>query len=211
VIQVVAFDVMDTLLSDPFREALEEATGHKIDAILARRDPEAYPAFERGEIDEVTYWDRHRDRGLEVDVEAFHATRRSGTRWLPGMRELVDELDGTLLRVTASNYPVWIEELARGPLAGRVDRVLASHHLGVRKPDAGFYAGLLERLGHPASEVAFVDDREENVAAARRSGMPAHRFVDAPTLRGWLTELGVPLDGPRRVSGRWQQGEDVDG
>ncbi|MEX2551092.1 MAG: HAD-IA family hydrolase [Nitriliruptoraceae bacterium] len=210
-IQIIAFDVMDTLLSDPFREALEAGTGRGIEEIRARRDPEAYPALERGEIDEATYWQRHRERGLEVDVAAFHATRRAGTHWLPGMRELLDALEGTVLRVTASNYPVWIEELARGPLAGRLDLVLASHHLGIRKPDLGFYRALLDRLGQPVAAVAFVDDREENVAAARRVGMPAHRFVDAETLRVWLTDLGIPLDGPDRGSARGEQGEESRG
>ncbi len=197
-IEVVAFDVMDTLLSDPFRAALEAATGRDIGEILTRRDPGAYPAFERGEIDEEAYWGLHRARGLEVDAAAFHATRRAGTRWLPGMRELLDALHGTVVRVTASNYPVWIEELARGPLAGHLDRVLASHHLGIRKPDPGFYVALLERLDQPAGAVAFVDDREENVAAALAVGMPAHRFVDAGTLRAWLVDLGVAVGGPGR-------------
>jgi len=209
VIEVVAFDVMDTLLTDPFREALEAATGRDIGEILTRRDPEAYPAFERGEIDEEAYWGLHRVRGLEVDAAAFHATRRAGTRWLPGMRELVDTLAGSVLRVTASNYPVWIEELARGPLAGHLDHVLASHHLGIRKPDPAFYLALLERLDRSAGAVAFVDDREENVAAALSVGMPAHRFVDAGTLRAWLLDLGVAVGGPERSSGRGGFGDQV--
>lgn len=210
-IEVVAFDVMDTLLSDPFREALQAATGRDLTEIRARRDPEAYPAFERAEIDEETYWDRHRERGLEVDVATFHATRRAGTHWLPGMRELVDALSGTVVRATASNYPVWIEELAGGPLAGRFDHVLASHHLGVRKPDPAFYRALLEQLDRPAGAVAFVDDRQENVAAADQVGMPAHRFVDADTLRSWLEELGVRLDRSGGVSGRREEREEFRG
>ncbi len=206
-IEVVAFDVMDTLLADPFREALEAATGRSLEEIRTRRDPDAYPAFERAEIDEETYWGRHRERGLEADVAAFHAARRAGTWWLPGMRELVDALAGSVLRVTASNYPVWIEELARGPLAGHLDRVLASHHLGVRKPDPSFYLALLERLDQPAGAVAFVDDREENVAAALEVGMPAHRFMGAGTLRAWLVDLGVAVAGEGRGSGRGEESE----
>jgi HAD superfamily hydrolase (TIGR01509 family) len=191
VIRVVAFDVMDTLLQDPFREALVAATGLSLAELVVRRDPDAYPAFERGDTDEDTYWQAFTAAGIEPDREAFHAVRRSRTTWLPGMAELLDDLAGVVERVTASNYPVWIEELAATRLTGRVDRVVASHHLGVRKPDLAFYRRLLDTLGRSRDEVLFVDDREVNVEAARATGLVAHRFVDAGTLRAWLATHGI--------------------
>ncbi|TVR18324.1 MAG: haloacid dehalogenase [Nitriliruptor sp.] len=197
-IRAVAFDVMDTLLSDPFRAALEAATGLSLQQLMTRRDPEVYPAFERGEISESLYWEHHAELGVEVDPAAFHAVRRTGTRWLPGMEHLLAELDGVVLRVGASNYPVWIEELIEGPLAGRLDRVLASCHLGARKPDHAFYDRLLARLGLPAASVAFVDDREVNVVAAREVGMASHLVAGeglsaAVGVRRYLADLGVPI------------------
>jgi HAD superfamily hydrolase (TIGR01509 family) len=195
VITVVAFDIMDTLLRDPFREALRAATGLDLAELRRRRDPGLYPAFERGELSEAAYWAAHHDAGLDIDPEAFHRVRRAGLRWLPGMQELLAALQGRVRRVTASNYPVWIEELAVGPLAGHLDEVLASHHLGARKPDPAFFVRLLGRLEVTAAEVAFVDDREENVTAAAAHGLAAHRFVDAAGVRSWLTELGVAVSG----------------
>lgn len=194
-IRVVAFDVMDTLLRDPFREALQAATGLGLAELFARRDPELYPAFERGEVSEATYWQGYLPRGITADPEAFHRVRRAGTHWLPGMEALVAELGGRVRLVTASNYPVWIEELAQGLLAGRFEAVLASHHLGVRKPEAAFYTALLERIGAGPGEVAFVDDREVNVAGAREVGLAAHHFTDAEGLRAWLVAEGVLADG----------------
>jgi len=190
-IRAIAFDVMDTLLSDPFREALLAATGLELAELARRRDPAVYPAFERGELTEAEYWDHHTALGVAIDPDAFHRVRRAGTQWLDGMRELLLELEGRVLRVTASNYPVWIEELAVGPLAGVTDQVLASHHLGARKPDPAFYLELLARVDLEPAEVAFVDDREENVAGALAVGMPSHRFAGAAPLRAWLDELGV--------------------
>lgn len=197
-IQVVAFDVMDTLLTDPFRAALEAGTGLTLAELLTRRDPAVYPAFERGELSEEDYWAHHAALGVEVDPAAFHAVRRAGTRWLPGMAALLADLEGRVRRVGASNYPVWIEELIAGPLAGQLDEVLASHHLGARKPDHAFYDRLLERLGCAPAEVAFVDDREVNVVAAREVGLAAYLVVgdglDAATgVRRWLVERGVPI------------------
>ena len=196
VIRAVALDLMDTVVHDPYREALRAATTVRLDALFVRRDPDLYPSLERGEIDEATYWARHRQAGIEMDPARFHEVRRERTRWLPGMAELLEDLEGAALRVTASNYPVWVEELADEVLGDRFDRVLASCHLGARKPDAAFYERLLDRLDLDAGQVAFVDDREVNVEAATAVGMPAHRFEGAEPLRRWLRDLGVEVAAP---------------
>jgi HAD superfamily hydrolase (TIGR01509 family) len=193
VIRAIAFDLMDTVLRDPFREALEAATDLPLSELFSRREPSVYPAFERGDIDEDAYWAHYAAAGIAADPEAFHRVRRAGLRWLPGMQELLDDLEGVVLRATASNYPVWVEQVAQDHLEGRFERILASCHLGVRKPDVAFYDRLLERLQLSAGQVLFVDDREENVEGARGAGMAAHRYVDASTLRGWLAEHGIEL------------------
>lgn len=192
-VRAVAFDLMDTVLSDPFREALEAATGLELQELFARREASVYPAFERGELDEDAYWSHYADAGIDADRHTFHRVRRAGTGYLPGMAELLDELEGVVVRATASNYPVWVEELAHEHLTGRFEYVIASCHLGVRKPEADFYLGVLDRIGAAADDVLFVDDREVNVEAARDVGLRAHRFEDAVTLRTWLIDEGVPL------------------
>lgn len=192
-ITAIAFDVMDTLLRDPFREALEAATGRCLPELSRVRDPAAYPAFERGELDEASYWATYARAGVPADPDAFHRARRAGTRWLPGMRALLAELDGVVLRATASNYPHWIDELATTHLDGAVDAVVASWHLGVRKPEIAFFVALLERLDRSADEVLFLDDREQNVEAARAAGLRALRFTDACAARSWIAAQGVEL------------------
>lgn len=192
-IRVVLFDVMDTVLVDPFLEALRACTPLPLEELFARRDADLWPAFERGELDEVAYWAGWEAAGLPHDPDAFHAARRAGTRWIEGMPALLDALAGRVERVTASNYPVWIEELGVEHLAGRFERIVASHHLGVRKPDRAFFERLLERLGAAPGEAAFVDDRSVNVDAAEAVGIVSHRFEDAASLRAWLVELGVDV------------------
>lgn len=192
-IRAVAFDLMDTVVRDPYREALSAATDTPLRVLFEHRDPDLYPALERGEIDEHAYWDHHRALGIEVDPDRFHRMRRAGTTWLPGMRELLDDLAGVVPRVAASNYPVWVEQLAAEVLGDRFDRVLASCHLGARKPDPRFYERLLTELGLAPRQVAFVDDREVNVAAARELGLPAHRFEGAADVRRWLRGVGLDV------------------
>jgi HAD superfamily hydrolase (TIGR01509 family) len=197
-VRVVLFDVMDTLLVDPFREALRACTPLPLEELFRLRDADLWPAFERGELDETGYWAGWEAAGLPHDPEAFHAARRAGTRWIEGMPELLDALDGLVQRVTASNYPVWIEELATEHLDGRFERIIASHHLGVRKPDPTFFERLLDEVGVAPGEAVFVDDREANVQAAEDLGIRSHRFEDAPTLARWLAGLGLEL--PARLT-----------
>jgi HAD superfamily hydrolase (TIGR01509 family) len=197
-VRVVLFDVMDTVLVDPFREALEACTPLPLAELFERRDADLWPAFERGELDEAGYWAGWEAAGLPHDPAAFHAARRAGTRWVDGMPELLDALEGLVERVTASNYPVWIEELAVDHLEGRFERVVASHHLGVRKPDPVFFERLLDEVGAAPEETAFVDDREVNVRTAEHLGIRSHRFVDTPTLGRWLAELGLEM--PARLT-----------
>lgn len=185
----VAFDLMDTVVRDPYREALRAGTGMELRELFANRDRSAWPAFERGELTEEEYFATYGD--LEVDVDAFHRARRDGYAWMPGMRELLHDLDGRVQRVAASNYPVWIEELADGMLVGLFEEVLASHHLGVRKPDPAFYERLCGRIDREPDEVLFVDDREDNVEAAVDAGLRAHLFAGADDLRERLRREGV--------------------
>lgn len=194
--RVVLFDVMDTVLVDPYRDALTAATSLPLDELHARRDVDLWPAFERGDLDEAGYWEGWEAAGIACDRDAFHAARRAGTRWVPGMAELLDDLAGVVERVAASNYPVWIEELATEHLAGRFEQVVASHHLGVRKPDPAFFDRLLARIDARADEVVFVDDRQVNVEAAHTYGIVSHRFSDAATLRAWLRGAGIRPSSP---------------
>ena len=51
------------------------------------------------------------------------------------------------------------------------DVVLVSYEVGFTKPDPRIYELCLSRLGVPAEAALFVDDRVDNVEAARRLGM----------------------------------------
>ena len=197
-VAVVAFDLMDTLVRDPFREALTAATGCSLQELFSRRDADVYPAFERGEIDEATYWASYPRAGIEVDPDRFHHVRRSGTTWLPGMRELVVDVRAAGVGVVvASNYPHWLAEHADGLLSGLVDDVVGSYQLGARKPDEAFYTRLLDRLDADPVQVAFVDDRASNLDGASAVGLPTVAAGDAATVRAELVSLGLPLDGGR--------------
>ncbi len=190
-VQVVALDLMDTVVRDPFREALEAATGRPADEALRHREPRSWSRFERAELTEQEFFTTFQH--VDFDVAAFHAARRDGYRWMPGMPALLDDLGGRAVRAVASNYPVWIEELAQGLLRGRFEHVVASHHLGVRKPERAFYERFCDRIGADAGGVIFIDDREENVEGALAAGLRAHLFTDAGDVRARLRQEGMDM------------------
>lgn len=193
----LCLDLMGTLITDPFREALQAGTGLKMSELLPWKDPDAWPAFEIAQIDEAEFVRRFwtdPEPARAFDLEAFHTARLAGYGFLPGMEALLHDVDGHLERYVASNYPVWIEALAdEFALHEHTEGVYASHHLGVRKPDPRFYTRLLERIGHEPACCLFVDDRSANCAGAEHAGMRAHLFDGVVGLRRRLVAEGVVL------------------
>ncbi len=67
--------------------------------------------------------------------------------------------------------------LARFPALAGFTHHTFSHRLGIAKPDAAIYRHAVEGLGVPGGEILFVDDREENILAARGAGMVAVQYT----------------------------------
>jgi FMN phosphatase YigB (HAD superfamily) len=66
------------------------------------------------------------------------------------------------------------------------DLIFASGYVGMRKPDERFYRHVIERTGHPAEKVAFLDDRKENVQVACLMGMLGHCYEEPREAYRWL-------------------------
>lgn len=192
-VKAVCFDLMDTLVVDPFREALEAGAGMPLSELLARRDPHAWPAFEAGRIAEAEFAARVLP-DAPFDHDVFTRVRRQGYALVPGMRELLAELEGRVTRWVASNYPEWIDEvLDRFGLAAQLDGVTVSCREGVCKPEPAFFARVVAQVGHPPHECLLVDDRPSNCAAAEHAGLRAHHFDSVTGLRRRLRAEGLAL------------------
>jgi len=63
--------------------------------------------------------------------------------------------------------------------------------VGLRKPEPAIYARALDILGRPPERVLFIDDREENVAAAAAAKIQTIRFKGADALRHDFQSAGV--------------------
>jgi len=66
-----------------------------------------------------------------------------------------------------------------------------SHRTGTAKPEAVIYTLAVEGLGVAPEHILFVDDREENITAARAAGMTAIRYADHSSFVKSMREAGL--------------------
>ncbi|MCH9704245.1 MAG: alpha/beta fold hydrolase, partial [Chlamydiae bacterium] len=71
------------------------------------------------------------------------------------------------------------------------DPLILSTEIGVRKPDPEAYRIMLKKLGLKPHEVLFIDDRIENIAAARALGIETHHFESSSKLKRSCIKLGL--------------------
>ncbi|WP_063807402.1 HAD family hydrolase [Streptomyces caeruleatus] len=96
---------------------------------------------------------------------------------------LVDQLrvlraDGYTLALLTNNVEEWRPRWRAGlPVDELFHTVVDSSVEGVRKPDPEIYRRLLDRLPHRPEECLFIDDLDENCAAAEAQGMTTLLFT----------------------------------
>ena len=187
------FDVMDTLVYDPFFAVAPDFFGMGLEELFAAKEPEAWVAFERGAIDEVTLGRRYfRDRRA-CDIAGLREAIAAAWAPLPGILALLEALRGAGRRAhVLSNSQIWYRELdVRLGLRRYLEWSFVSCETGRRKPEPAAYLEAAATLGVAPERCLFVDDREANCAAAAAIGMRTHRFSGAAGLRAALVEAGV--------------------
>ncbi|ABF45411.1 HAD-superfamily hydrolase subfamily IA, variant 3 [Deinococcus geothermalis DSM 11300] len=193
-IQAVLFDRDDTLaLTDPevYHAAARWIAEHfgldarrAGEALRAQWQERAFSWWDLRTLEEEdAFWRQYGEElagrlGLDPVHAAELLTAYPYERYLkpvPGAREVLTELRARGLRigVLSNTLPSIDRTLTALGLADLVDVAVASCTAGVHKPEPGAFEYALTRLGLPAETVLFVDDRPENVAAARALGLQA--------------------------------------
>ncbi|RYJ24740.1 HAD-superfamily hydrolase [Streptomyces sp. L-9-10] len=154
------------------------------------------PPYDRGEVTGPEYWrqaagllgthfdDRRIAALVEADIASWNAVDDD-------MVALVGELAAAGRRIALlSNIPeelaVHYEEQHRWLKHFEVRAF--SCRIGHAKPEPGAYAWCLRALGLEPGRVLFVDDRDENIRAARAAGMHGHLFTTPARLRETLAQ-----------------------
>jgi putative hydrolase of the HAD superfamily len=141
-------------------------------------------AYDRGALSAQTYWETvARDLEKPIDADVLRALIDADTNvWTQPNVEMMEwaaRLNRAGIKTgILSNIGDAMEAgvLGRFPVLTEFTHHTFSHRLGIAKPDAAIYRHAVEGLGVPAREILFVDDREENILAARAAGMVAVQY-----------------------------------
>jgi HAD superfamily hydrolase (TIGR01509 family) len=132
--------------------------------------------------------------GMSLTLDEFDALwREPYSESMLGMDDILETLgmNHRLLLLSNVDAYYWSTVKSRHPGLKRFDHLLLSFELGLAKPDRRVFARAAEVAGVSPSSCFFVDDKLENVQAARSSGLVAHLFEGVPGLRSALRNAGV--------------------
>jgi putative hydrolase of the HAD superfamily len=132
---------------------------------------------------EVTERDELLDQLVSVDIGSWSTINEAVLALLADARRAGLRL--SLLSNAPHEQADWI---ATQPAFSMFDALFFSARLGLAKPDPAIYHAVIDRLGVPASEVLFVDDRAENLDPAASVGLRTLHFTSVEALADRLGE-----------------------
>jgi len=157
--------------------------------------------YDRGDLTAEEYWLKlaaqtntlldHRQIEIlrEVEVEIWDHPNPGMLDWVSQLHAvgiktgLLSNMPWDLVRHVRTNCQ-WMKNFSFKTLSAEVRLI---------KPDPAIYQHTLDGLGISAPEALFVDDRENNIRAARALGMPAIQFRSIAGLKHDLETLGFPI------------------
>ena len=197
---VILFDVGGVLLTNGWDHGERAAAAQKyhLDAAeLEARNAKVFEAWDRGAITIDAYLNStvfYEPRPFTRDE--FVTFLHDQSRVLPdGALPVLKELaaDGNYVLGALNNEARETNDFRFRKFGLRefFDVALSSCYLGMRKPEAPIFRLAIDVMGGKPERILFIDDRPENVVAAKAQGMATIRFQGADALRRELVELGI--------------------
>ena len=176
----IIFDLGDVL----FTWSAETTTSLPAKTLKSIMSSAIWNEYEAGCIDQDSCYHQlaqHFSIAASEIVEAFSQARDSlqpNNDMISFIRELKEASQGAVKVYAMSNiskedYAVLFTKMTYWSV---FDRVFTSGHAGMRKPDLSFYHYVLEETKLAPEEAVFVDDKLENVLAARSLGIESIVF-----------------------------------
>lgn len=163
------------------------------------RHPQANDRWEKGELSDKeflreTVFFKERSFAPADFIQAI----RAQSKWLPGgARNVISTLRQVnslkMAMLNNESGPLNDYRIATFRLTDFFDAFFCSAYIGMRKPEPRMFRSGTAMLHFRPEECAFVDDRENNCAAAAEVGMHAIQYKGEDHLRGALSSLGVRL------------------
>ncbi len=159
-------------------------------------------AYDEGKLTGITFWQKLlREAGLPLDhVEELN--RWDGRLWGGANLAMVKwqqaiQQRGLRTAILSNMGDSVLEHiLSKHDWVQRFDVLVWSYQLGIAKPDPEIYRHTLARLGTAPDETLFIDDRQENVEAARALGIQSIEYSTVEQLRADLIAGGYDAELP---------------
>jgi 2-haloacid dehalogenase len=173
-------------------EAARFLAAEDFDFAAWNHEQDAGRPFEESEVaavERVPHWREH-ILGYRTYFD------RSLTGDIPGSVALLRELHAAGVRLfaltnwSAELFPVALE---RFEFLGLFEDIVVSGVEKLAKPDERIFELLAERTGVALADCVFVDDKAENIAAARAAGLDGVLFTGGEPLRTELRSRGLPV------------------
>lgn len=139
------------------------------------------PAYDRSDLDTVHYWTKvlghvpefmHLRRLVGIDIVMWSQPNHASLAAIGHAAERGVKL--ALLSNAPAELADSFDEL---PWFATFKPRLFSGHLGIIKPEPAIYTVALDVLHAEPQDVTFIDDRQENIEAAKRAGLRAKLFI----------------------------------
>jgi putative hydrolase of the HAD superfamily len=202
-IDAIFFDIGGVCLTNGWGAAARAAAARHfaLDADRGEfeaRHAAAVAAFECGALPLDEYLDRvvfYRSRPFDRDafVRFMYAQSRPHESVLGLVRSLASTRTYRLAAINNESRELNRYRIDTFGLAAVFQAFFSSCYVGVSKPDPRIYAIALDVMQASPAASLFVDDREENVAAARAAGVRSIHMTDAGRLPHELREAGIDL------------------
>lgn len=186
---VLTFNMVEVISSFEDREKLRRGT-----FLRGWADPRGKELFRQLELGQISQTDWNAGFGALIGVAPDNLMGRYLHDAFPAYAVLKVAKQA---RAAGIKTAVLSNSLGREPydpyagfdLHGTFDEVVLSAEHGVRKPDPAIFRLVLDRIGVPASQCLFVDDSEDNLAAAYELGLTPLLALDEVVAARRLREL----------------------
>jgi putative hydrolase of the HAD superfamily len=202
-IRAVALDYGEVLCHRPSPEALAEMAG-----IFGINEDKFLPIYrssrnpyDRGDLSPRDYWAEFAGRAgvtihphqieslRRLDMQMWSNVNQEMTEWLASIHSrgiktaILSNMQTDMAAHVRKNF-AWLRHF---------DHQIFSCEVRAIKPDPVIYRHSLALLKIAPSEVLFIDDRDENIQAARAAGIRGIVFESVEHLRKNLQALGFPV------------------
>lgn len=161
-------------------------------------------AYDRGDLNGLTFWQKLvSDAALDLAPHDIHALNRWDARmwttsnpqmlaWHQALKAdglktaILSNMGDTVMESIAEEF-AWIEDF---------DLLIWSYQHRMAKPEPAIYELLLDKLGTAPDETLFLDDKLENIEAARQLGIVGLQFSTVEKLRQDLISTGLKASLP---------------